>query len=201
VARLSAPENPKKQRQIVETARSLFMRYGVKRVTVEEICRKANVSKMTFYRYFADKTELFKYILNSWFEEAQNRANEIIAGNRPFAEELELIFRWKLELMAKMSDEFIREILDFDPEVKEFMEDYYRRSYKFFLDLVVRWQRKGAVRPGIRPELLIAIFNKYQELLADNELRRVYPDHSGFIKELHEILFYGIATRSEPGRS
>ena len=41
-----------KSKLIVETATDLFMRYGVKRVTVEEICQTAKISKMTFYKYF-----------------------------------------------------------------------------------------------------------------------------------------------------
>lgn len=45
-----------KQRELIETAAQLFFKHGFKRVTVEEICRTAKVSKVTFYRYFAAKT-------------------------------------------------------------------------------------------------------------------------------------------------
>ena len=56
----------KKLCQISQTAETLFKLYGIKRVTVEEICKKANVSKMTFYKYFRNKIELVKHIFNSW---------------------------------------------------------------------------------------------------------------------------------------
>ncbi len=49
--------------QIVEIASELFRKYGVKRVTVEEICTTAQISKMTFYKYFANKKELADYII------------------------------------------------------------------------------------------------------------------------------------------
>ena len=49
-----------KKEQIVHTAETLFTRYESKRVTVEEICRLARVSKMTFYKHFSNKVELIK---------------------------------------------------------------------------------------------------------------------------------------------
>ena len=43
------PAKNKKKQSIIKASRDLFMRYGIKRVTVEEICETAGVSKMTFY--------------------------------------------------------------------------------------------------------------------------------------------------------
>ena len=63
---------PEKYQQIVETATDLFMRFGVKRVTVEEICRTAQISKMTFYKYFNNKIELAEYIIFSILDNAQH---------------------------------------------------------------------------------------------------------------------------------
>jgi AcrR family transcriptional regulator len=36
--------------RIASTAEKLFMKFGIRRVSVEEICREASVSKMTFYK-------------------------------------------------------------------------------------------------------------------------------------------------------
>jgi len=40
-----------KYNQIIDTSKKLFWKYGIKRVTIEEICREAGVSKMTFYKH------------------------------------------------------------------------------------------------------------------------------------------------------
>ena len=44
-----------KNDQIVKIGKDLFYKYGIKRVSVEEICAKANVSKMTFYKFYNNK--------------------------------------------------------------------------------------------------------------------------------------------------
>ena len=38
----------KKQLELLKIARELFWKHGFKRVSIEEICQKASVSKMTF---------------------------------------------------------------------------------------------------------------------------------------------------------
>ena len=48
----------RKYDDIMSTGKDLFWKYGIRRVTVEEICEKSNVSKMTFYKYFPNKETL-----------------------------------------------------------------------------------------------------------------------------------------------
>ena len=59
--------NPKRI-QIVKTAKELFWKFGIKRVTIEEICREANVSKMTFYKFFSNKNELLHTVIEEMFD-------------------------------------------------------------------------------------------------------------------------------------
>ena len=53
-----------KEEQIIEAARDLFSTYGYKRVSMDEIAKKANVTKKTVYSYFKSKEDLLKYCIN-----------------------------------------------------------------------------------------------------------------------------------------
>ena len=196
----STPKKLKKQSQIVETSKTLFMRYGIRRVTVEEICQKANVSKMTFYKYFPNKVELVKYIWNSLYDEGFAITDEINAMNIPITEKLRLMIEWKLGFLSEMSPEFIEEFIHVDPELKEFMQEYMQRCYKRLLDYFIDWQKNGDIRPEIRPEFLIAVLDKLQEMFGDDNLRKLYPSNVEFTLELHNLLFYGIVSRPGPVR-
>jgi AcrR family transcriptional regulator len=48
----------KKREKFFLTAEPLFMRYGYKKTTIEDICKASGTSKRTFYSLFKDKTEL-----------------------------------------------------------------------------------------------------------------------------------------------
>ena len=51
---MDQPKNIK-YNQILTKGKELFWKYGIKRVAIEEICKQAHVSKMTFYKYFKNK--------------------------------------------------------------------------------------------------------------------------------------------------
>ena len=190
-------KDSKKLSQIIETSEILFKRFGIKRVTVEEICQKANVSKMTFYKYFSNKNELVKYIWNCWFDEGYSEIDKINAMNIPITEKLPLMIKWKMGFVSDMSPEFIEEYIHVDPELKDFMQEYLQKSYKRFMDYIIDWQKNGDIRPEIRPEFLIVMIDKLQEMFGDDNLIKLYNDHTEFIHELHKFFFYGIVPRHD----
>lgn len=52
-----------KKEQIIEVARQLFHQFGFKKVSMDEIARKAVVTKKTIYTYFKSKEELLKHFI------------------------------------------------------------------------------------------------------------------------------------------
>jgi AcrR family transcriptional regulator len=52
----------KKAQKILDATTILFLRDGIKKATMDEIARSAKVSKMTVYKYFADKDTLYLYV-------------------------------------------------------------------------------------------------------------------------------------------
>ena len=50
-------DRPKKEGDILRTAEDLFMQFGYDRVSVEEICREAKVSKVTFYKLLCNDAD------------------------------------------------------------------------------------------------------------------------------------------------
>lgn len=61
-----------KKEEVITAARDLFKIYGYKKVSMDEIAKKSNVTKKTIYTYFKDKDELIKYFL---YEELNNMKN------------------------------------------------------------------------------------------------------------------------------
>jgi AcrR family transcriptional regulator len=187
----SVPKISKKQKQIVETAETLFVRHGIKRITVEEICREAGVSKMTFYKYFPNKIELVKHIWKNWIEEGYAKLNEINEIDIAFPEKLELMFKWKEEFISKIDIEFIEELLRIDVELEEFTNR--------FMQFIVEAQKRGDIRPEIRPEFLMAVLEKLNELARNDDLRKKYPTYIDFQRELKDFFWLGVLARPESG--
>ena len=57
------------QTQIINKAEDLFLRYGLKSVTMDDIARKLGISKKTLYQYVENKTDLVSKIMLAHIEE------------------------------------------------------------------------------------------------------------------------------------
>lgn len=54
--------------KIVKGAESLFMRYGFKSITMDDVARELGISKKTLYQYFTDKNDLVNQTVENHLE-------------------------------------------------------------------------------------------------------------------------------------
>lgn len=188
----------KKHRLITETAYDLFMRHGIKRITIEEICRTSGVSKMTFYKYFDNKNDLAISVLDSIFTKAQKRYHDIMAQEAPFSEKVKGIIKLKLEASKDVSTELLHDLWQNPvPEVADYMKKRTQLSLKEFLDDMVLAQKKGEIRQNINPHFIIYFIAKMQEFAADEKIVNLYETVHDFTSEIINFFFYGILTREK----
>ncbi|AKT38826.1 TetR/AcrR family transcriptional regulator [Chondromyces crocatus] len=63
-----------RQRQLLEAALGVFIRYGFRKTSMDEVARAAQVSRQGLYLHFATKEELFRATLQHAFETALEEA-------------------------------------------------------------------------------------------------------------------------------
>jgi AcrR family transcriptional regulator len=191
----------KKILQILLTAEDLFQRFGFKRITIEEICTKANVSKMTFYKYFPNKNELIKTIMNSWLKQVEQTINEIDQLNIPFNQKIKKLIDLKEESTGKISKEFMTEYVNPDPELQNFFNELNGKTAILFIDFIKNAQLKGEVRNDIKPEFLVAVLNNLRELAKDESLLNLYPRVTDLSKEINLFIYCGILPLESPEKN
>lgn len=182
----------KKYQQIVATAEELFLKHGFKRVSIEEICQKAGVSRMTFYRHFTNKMHLMRHIWDYWIEDAYQKLHEVENMPLPFPEKLRMMQDYKLELTAKMSTDFIEDI---------FRMDFYQASAHAWKQRVMQFltdaQKRGDIRPEVRPEFIFVLLNKLTELVNDESVKHLYADYVELTREIWNFFYYGLVNRNK----
>ena len=79
----------KKKQQLLITATELFSAHGFRRITIDEICKTANISKMTFYKYFKNKIDIGKVVLDTIYSQGKLRYYEMLKQDIPFSDKIE----------------------------------------------------------------------------------------------------------------
>ena len=79
-ARAWKPDDPRrrvveeKRRAILDAARPIFLREGWGGATLDRVAAESGISKMTVYRHFSNKTELFRALVESMCEAMRGEA-------------------------------------------------------------------------------------------------------------------------------
>ena len=184
--------------RLLESGRMLFWKYGFSKVSVEEICRGAGVSKMTFYRYFSSKTILAKQILERAVEEGITRFMGIMESDVPIEEKMRRIILMKMEVKADISREFIEDIYSSrGEELQHYMMQLTGKTAGMIVEAFRQAQEKGFFRKDFRPEMLIAMSMKMIDLLTDEHLNKLYSNANEMIVEMTRIITCGIGAGKE----
>jgi len=181
----------KKMNRIIETATDLFVKHGIRRITIEEICRTAGASKMTFYKYFDNKIDLLRHIWERWFDEGYRVLDEIDSMEIPFAEKMRKLIEYKMDLASRMSPDFLGEVVNASPDLSAFIAEMRAENIRRFMGFVEKAQARGDMR-SMRPEFFLVIMNKLMDVVSDDNLARAYTDRLDLLQDVLNVLFFGI---------
>jgi AcrR family transcriptional regulator len=140
--------------EICAAALEIFAEKGFAAARLEEIARRAGVSKGTLYLYFKDKEDLFRAVVR---DTVAPNVEAIRAGltqvDLPFAEIIRLFLprfaeitgRIPVGAVAKM---VIGESRNFPELAKVWHDHVASRAIGMIAELIAQGQAKGEVRPG-----------------------------------------------------
>ncbi|HDQ15806.1 MAG TPA: TetR/AcrR family transcriptional regulator [Bacteroidetes bacterium] len=183
----------KKHRDILHTSKELFWKYGFKRVTIEEICEKANVSKMTFYRFYPNKLELAKSVFDMVIDNSIKDFKTLMKQDIPASEKMKGMLQMKFEGTNDISKEFL---VDFynnpDTEVSGYIEKRTREVWSKIIEDLKKGQHEGWLRKDFKPEIILIFSQKIMELIKDENILKLYNTPQDLIMEIANLFTYGI---------
>lgn len=183
----------KKYQAIAITAKELFWKFGLKRVSIDEICAAASVSKMTFYKYFPNKVELAKSILQTIMEESLLQFKCIVDSEMAFEQKVEQMMHMKMEGTREMSVELLNDIYaNTDNGLLTFMQQYSNQSIALFTDFLKAAQANGHIRQNVRIDFILYQMNLMLQTVNDKNLLDTYDSPNELIMENMRYLFYGM---------
>lgn len=182
-----------KRKILLETGKELFWKHGIKKVSIEEICKEAKVSKMTFYKHFQNKIEFAQYILEQVIGQALTEFEDIVKSDKPFTEKVKKMFVIKYEAAQNISREFVDDMYknpDFGLHL--YMEKQGMKSLQIFNQFIIDSQQKGLIRKEISIEFILEFMNQISGMLNNEALMNKYEHTHDFIMEVMNFMFYGL---------
>jgi AcrR family transcriptional regulator len=190
------------QEKIALAALELFMAQGLKKTSVDEIAQHAGVTRVTVYRYYADKRDLVRAaFLQSEQVFEQTRIDLEQNPGRSLEEYLDQIGRDLAALPpgspAARADELRRLYPDLYAEYQQLRMAVEGDLFDRLLALA---EQNGQLRPEVNRAVAHAIFWEILENLFENpRLHDLGLTDAELYTTVKDILLYGIIKQKPPG--
>ncbi len=182
--------------KILSAAAELFRQYGFKTITMDDIARRAGISKKTLYQHFANKNEVIHESLSWYMEHMVSNCTAIVSNAENAVAE-----------MIRLIELFDQNHKHTNPLVFLELQRYYPEAYELFRvrileknveilrENIIRGMEDGLYRTGLNPDLM-ARFHIEASLLAFQPTLLVNDHHDlRYVnRELCEHFMYGIMT-------
>jgi TetR/AcrR family transcriptional regulator, cholesterol catabolism regulator len=183
-------------KNILSKVRELYIKYGIKSITMDDVAMELGISKKTIYQYVTDKDDLVgKFIDN----EILKRQEEICNCFKIGFNAIEELFEISLFMNKIMRDQ--NPVTEHD--LKKYYPDHYQKIVKARRDGIINYilanlrkgKKEGLYRDDLNADIIAKLYLSRVESIQLNDLITVEEFTS--VKLFVELLTYhvrGIAT-------
>ncbi len=149
--------NEEARQRILAKADEKFRRFGVRRVTMDEIAREIRMSKKTLYRHFSGKRDLVRQLAQDGLGAHLRHAIEALRGPESPHEAFAAGFAALRRMVRDSAPVFMSDVRAEYPDVWEEIETLRLELTSVYAQRIADGARSGAIRPGIEPEIVAGI--------------------------------------------
>ncbi|MFM7194849.1 MAG: TetR/AcrR family transcriptional regulator [Bacteroidota bacterium] len=184
------------KKKVLQAADELFMRYGIRSVSMDDIAHHIGISKKTVYSAYADKDDLVKAVYHLHHGAWQSEIS-VISGNASDAiEELLMLSEHLRSKMGSMNPNVMYDLKKFHRAVWDEWTEYNGKVVKGMVcDTLNRGIREGVFRPEINVEILATLRMQQVEIGFNEQVfppRDFRPD--AVQVQLFDHFIYGLLT-------
>jgi AcrR family transcriptional regulator len=184
------------QERILQKAHELFMLYGIRSVSMDEIAAHLGISKKTIYQYYADKDALVDAVVSIELDCNESECELQRSQSENSIHEVFLAVDMVRELLSKMNPSFIYELEKYHPKAFKKFNDY---KHKFLYDVLTDNLNRGKADGIYREEINVEIMARYR--LASMFFifnPEMFPHHKynpwQILAEITDNFLWGLAT-------
>lgn len=185
-------ELPTRQ-SILAAACCLFREKGFKKTSIEEMCQRADVSKMSFYRSFKDKIDLFITIFTPIFKEELAWSERLLSCDIPFRAKLDALLKKRKEnLVTPFTSLFLELYPTKNPELHAFAKDLQQQIDALNIRFLKLGQHEKVIPKNIKPAIFLLLIQKRDELIMDPALVAIAPSFEERFLIVNEFFYFGL---------
>jgi len=185
------------EQQLIEQVMRLFMRYGIKSLTMDDIARKLGVSKKTIYKYVSDKNDLVRRAMEHQIETERFSINSICEAGTNAIDEIFEISKIISEILGQVHPSVHYDLGKYHPEVWNVaMKQRQDHVYECVFGNLNKGKEEGLYREDLNCEVIAKIYIAKLDVLFDGEI--FSPQQFNFADVYLEFFRYHVRGIASP---
>ncbi|TET79656.1 MAG: TetR/AcrR family transcriptional regulator [Candidatus Cloacimonadota bacterium] len=190
--------NKKKSEIILQMARKLFARYGLKKTSMDDIAAEAKIGKATIYYYFKSKQEIFKTVVDHEWTILINAIRDAISKEISPQRKLRAFILTRISRMHELvnlyrvTKDIVTELL---PDLEKIRESHFKEEMNVIKRILSEGVRKGIFKVKKIEVTALAMISALKGLEYPWVMDGKSLDIERSVDELLQILFKGIEVK------
>ena len=156
------------EEKILEGAQSMFLRYGIRSITMDEVSRELGISKKTLYQHVDNKADLVKKVMERHFKEEREFSIGLQETAENSIDEMLQVFHHMAKLMREISHAVVYDMQKYYPESwalqVKFKDEFL---YNTILKNIQRGQKEGLYRANANADIIAKLYISSVEVFTD----------------------------------
>ena len=188
---------------IRKAAWELFSQFGVDKVSMADVARKAGVSQATIYNNFGSKEALAREFVSTSVESLVSRVQEIVIPGHSYQEKMTAFFQFISSMMAEGKPSSSRNAvfdssldLQNDPEIKKIRIEAQEKMITLMMGLIEEGRQQGQVNPELSDEALCIYFTIFMDVFTHSKFQYQYSRTPNLVDEMGSLMLHGLKGKS-----
>jgi len=158
-----------KNKALIEKARELYYKYGIKSITMDDVARELGISKKTLYQFVENKTDLVEKVLDFEIEKRTGEFKKLDENKLNAIEELFEVNRHINHVLERHNPSMHYDLRKYYPDVfKRLQESKQNRMLKSLIKNLEKGKKEGLYRKEIDNEIIARIQVSRAENVIEN---------------------------------
>ncbi len=160
--------------QILTKSLELFMRFGIKSVSMDDIAREVGISKKTLYQHVSDKRDLVNRTFERHIQNDETKCLNVMSTSVNSIQQLIDLAKHLVSTFSGMNPSTVFDIQKYYPTSWKLF-DYHKHS---FINKQIQDNLEAGIKSGLyRPEINVEIVTKFYISLIDATINpKVFPN-------------------------
>jgi AcrR family transcriptional regulator len=143
------------RQRILDQSEKMFMKLGIRSITMDDLARNLGISKKTIYQYFKDKDDLVHQMCENHFACEKEEWEKLEAASPNALVQLVLIVKYFLKEASQVNPSLLYDLQKYHPKSWALLNDTKRFDERAAIErLLIRGISDGLFRPEINTKIL-----------------------------------------------